>query len=289
MNANGTDSSRQGLDTWQVLRNRFSLIFSCLIVVFAVSLIVTYIMPRKYRGRVEMRIERRDVKIDVFDEGRSIDSMVMSEQWMKTEIDTITKAETLYPVVDALELQKHWNSPTRQLALRRLQANLDTQAALRSDLVTIEYYDEDASRAAAIANAVADSYMAKRISIDRKQKEEALTAIKKQIAEQETLASSARERKLAAQRAAGIVGDISSSGTFSNRPGYEITTPEQQLEITRQNEMVKLNREIQALEAEMQGLIKLSADQIAQQASALQLQNPTLASLQSQQIGRAHV
>lgn len=87
MNANGTDSSRQGLDTWQVLRNRFSLIFSCLIVVFAVSLIVTYIMPRKYRGRVEMRIERRDVKIDVFDEGRSIDSMVMSEQWMKTEIE----------------------------------------------------------------------------------------------------------------------------------------------------------------------------------------------------------
>jgi capsular exopolysaccharide synthesis family protein len=282
MNTLGNDSTRQGLDTWQVLRNRFGLIFSCLILVFAVSLIVTYIMPRKYRGRVEMRIERRDVKIDVFDEGRSFDSMVMSEQWMKTEIDTITKAETLYPVVDALELHKHWNAPTRQIALRRLQANLDTQAALRSDLVTIEYYDEDAARAAEVANAVADSYMAKRISIDRKQKEEALTAIKKQIAEQETLASSARERKHAAQRAAGIVGEIGGSGTFSNRPGYEITTPEQQLEITRQNEMVKLNREIQALEAEMQGLTKLSTDQIAQQASALQLQNPTLAALQSQ-------
>lgn len=282
MNTLGNDSTRQGLDTWQVLRNRFGLIFSCLILVFAVSLIVTYIMPRKYRGRVEMRIERRDVKIDVFDEGRSFDSMVMSEQWMKTEIDTITKAETLYPVVDALELHKHWSAPTRQIALRRLQANLDTQAALRSDLVTIEYYDEDAARAAEVANAVADSYMAKRISIDRKQKEEALTAIKKQIAEQETLASSARERKHAAQRAAGIVGEIGGSGTFSNRPGYEITTPEQQLEITRQNEMVKLNREIQALEAEMQGLTKLTTDQIAQQASALQLQNPTLASLQSQ-------
>jgi len=282
MNTLGNDSTRQGLDTWQVLRNRFGLIFSCLILVFAVSLIVTYIMPRKYRGRVEMRIERRDVKIDVFDEGRSFDSMVMSEQWMKTEIDTITKAETLYPVVDALELHKHWSAPTRQIALRRLQANLDTQAALRSDLVTIEYYDEDAARAAEVANAVADSYMAKRISIDRKQKEEALTAIKKQIAEQETLASSARERKHAAQRAAGIVGEIGGSGTFSNRPGYEITTPEQQLEITRQNEMVKLNREIQALEAEMQGLTKLSTDQIAQQASALQLQNPTLAALQSQ-------
>jgi capsular exopolysaccharide synthesis family protein len=282
MNASGNELQRQGLDTWQVIRNRFGLIFSCLILVFAVSMIVTYIMPRKYRGRVEMRIERRDVKVDVFDERRAFDTMVMSEQWMKTEIDTITKAETLYPVVDALELQKHWNSPTRQIALRRLQANLDTQAALRSDMVTIEFYDEEPNRAAEVANAVADSYTAMRINVDRKQKEEALTAIKKQIAEQEALASSARERKLSAQRAAGIVGDIASSGTFSNRPGYEITTPEQQLEITRQSEMVKLNREIQALEAEMLGLGKLRTEQIAQQASALQIQNPTLAALQAQ-------
>lgn len=282
MNSSGNDTQRPSLDTWQVLRNRFGLIFSCLILVFAVSLIVTYIMPRKFRGRVEMRIERRDVKVDVFDERRSFDSMVMSEQWMKTEIDTITKAETLYPVVDAMELQKHWNTPTRQIALRRLQANLDTQAALRSDMVTIEFYDEDPARAADIANAVAESYMAMRISVDRKQKQEALDAIKKQIAEQEALASSARERKLAAQRAAGIVGEMAYSGPFSNRPGYEISTPEEQLEITRQSEMVKLNREIQALEAEMQELGKLTTEQIAQQASALQIQNPTLVALQAE-------
>ena len=174
MNSFGTEPQGQGLEAWQVIRNRFSLIFSCLILVFAVSLIITYIMPRKYRGRVEMRIERRDVKVDVFDEKRMFDSLVMSEQWMKTEIDTITKAETLYPVVDMLELQKHWNTPTRQIALRRLQANLETQAALRSDMVTIEFYDEDPQRAADVANAVAESYMNKRISVDRSQKEAAL-------------------------------------------------------------------------------------------------------------------
>jgi succinoglycan biosynthesis transport protein ExoP len=282
MNDLGTEFQRQTVDAWQVIRNRFGLILSCLLLVFAVALIVTYIMPRKYRGRVEMRIERRDVKVDVFDERRPFDAMVMSEQWIKTEIETISKAETLYPVVDALELQKRWQSPTRQLALGRLQANLDTQTALRSDMVTIQFFDEDRQLAVDVANAVADSYMKKRISVDRGQKEEALETIKKQITEQEALATSARERKLAAKRTAGIVGEGSYGGSMTRRPGFEITTPEEQLEMTRQQELVKLNLEVQALEAELQEIGKLSTDDIVKRASALRIQNPILSTLQSE-------
>lgn len=281
MNESRTDLQRHTIDAWQVIRNRFGLIFSAFLLVFAVAVIITYIMPRKYRGRVEMRIERRDVKVDVFDDRRSFDAMVMSEQWMKTEIDTITKAETLYPVVDALELQKRWETPTRQIALGRLQANLDIQTALRSDMVTIQFYDEDRQLAVDVANAVADSYMSKRIGVDRAQKQEALARISNQIAEQEALATSARERKLAAQRAAGIVGELS-YGSFSRRPGYEVATPEEHLEMTRQQELVKINLEIQAFEAELGEIGKLTSDEIAQRASALRLQNQLLTTLQAE-------
>lgn len=282
MNEPGSELQRHTLDAWQVIRNRFGLIIASFLLVFSVAVIITYIMPRKYRGRVEMRIERRDMKVDVFDERRSFDAMVMSEQWMKTEVDTIAKAETLYPVVDALELQKRWETPTRQIALARLLANLDIQSALRSDMVTIQFYDESQQLAVDVANAVADSYMSRRIGVDRAQKEEALETIRKQILEQEALAASARERKLAAQRAAGIVGELPYGGPFSRRPGYEVTTPEEQLEMTRQQELVRINLEIQALQAELQEIGKLTNDEIAQRASALRLQNQILTALQAE-------
>ncbi len=282
MNEHGSESQNHTIDAWQVIRNRFGLILASFVLVFFVAGIITYIMPRKYLGRVEMRIERRDIKVDVFDDRRSFDAMVMSEQWMKTEIETITKAETLYPVVDALELQKRWELPTRQMTLGRLQANLDAQNTMRSDLVVIQFYDEDKQLAADVANTVADSYMSKRISVDRAQKQEALEAVRKQIAEQEALAASARERKLAAQRTAGIIGEMPYGGPFSRRPGYEVSTPEENLEMTRQTELVKANLEIQALQAELQEIGKLTTDEIAQRASALRIQNPILTSLQAE-------
>lgn len=282
MNEPGSQLQRQSLDAWQVIRNRLGLIFASFLLVFAVAVIITYIMPRKYRGRVEMRIERREMKIDVFEGNRQSDPMVMSEQWIKTEIETISKAETLYPVVDALELQKRWESPTRQIALGRLQGNLDVQTQLRSDMVTIQFFDEDRQLAVDVANAVADSYMKKRISVDRGQKEEALATIQRQIAEQEALATAARDRKMAAQRAAGIINDGMMGAGYSRRAGYAVTTPEQMLETTRQQELMKANLQIQELESELAEIGKLTTDELVQRASALRIQNPILASLQAE-------
>jgi len=280
MQSQGMDLHRQTIDVWQVIRNRFGLIFGCFAMVFAVAVLVTYIMPRKYRGRVEMRIERKDVKVDVFDD-RRFDAGILSEQWFKTEIDTITKAETLYPVVEALELQKRWDLPTRQMALGRLISGLTTETSLRSDMVAVQFFDEDRQMAADVANTVADSYMKKRIGVDRSQKEEALAAISRQISEQEALANAARERKMEAKRKAGLLGEGFFSGTFSRRPGFEVASPEEQLELTRKQESMRINLEIQALEAELEELTKLSTDDLVKQSSALRIQNPQLATLQA--------
>ena len=67
MNDSGSDLQRHAMDTWQVIRNRFGLIVLQFILVFAAAAILTYIMPRKYRGRVEMVIERQPNAIRVFD------------------------------------------------------------------------------------------------------------------------------------------------------------------------------------------------------------------------------
>lgn len=94
-----------------------------------------------------------------------------SPKYIKTQFETITKPTTLYPVIRKTELTKKWELPNRQAALARLRSNLDTQSMLRSDFVIIDYYDQDAQLAAAIANDVARSYMDQRKNIENEKKQ----------------------------------------------------------------------------------------------------------------------
>jgi succinoglycan biosynthesis transport protein ExoP len=174
------------MDTWQVVKNRFGLISLCFILIFAAAAVLTYIMPRKYRGHVEMTIERITQDINVFDRNRG-DSLAFTQEYIKTQFETITKPSTLYPVIEKLELAKRWELPSRQAALAKLRANLETQSMLRSDFVSIDYYDQDSQLAANIANEIAKSYMAQRNNIETDKKQKALTVLQQQISDQEEL------------------------------------------------------------------------------------------------------
>ena len=231
MSDGDTDIQRQAIDSWQVIRNRFGLIFLSFLLVFATAAIITYIMPRKYRGRVEMKIERTTNKVQVFARGNE-NYMAPSDVVIKNEFESITKPETLYPVVDKMELQKRWSMPTRQATLETLRGNLDTQSSVRSDFVVIEYFDKDPVLAAEIANAVAASYMSQRIEVDSKQKREALEVIGKQIAEYEQQSSQVRTKMQELKKTAGIVGDWMSGGVLSTTPGATVQTGEESMVVS---------------------------------------------------------
>ena len=256
----GNDFQRQALDTWQILRNRLGLIITSTILIFAIAVLITYIMPRKYRGVVEMRIERFADKLPVFSDRDPGRSEVLSEQWMKTEVGTINKSETLYPVIDALGLTKAWKADTRQVALAMIKSNLETQNELRSDIVKIEFYDQDRNRAAEIANAVAESYMHRRVEVEKDQKTEALAKLDKQITEQESLARDARNRRLAAQKEAGILSERNPYGM--RLPGMEVGTEEGAMVNARETEELRLRVKLQDIRANLEQLDKLSPDQI---------------------------
>lgn len=103
MNEVRKDIQAQAIDSWQVIRNRFGLICLSFLLVFATAAIITYIMPRKYRGRVDMKIERLPTKVEVF--GRSgADFMAPNDVVIKNEFESIKKPETLYIVVDKMDL-----------------------------------------------------------------------------------------------------------------------------------------------------------------------------------------
>lgn len=278
MSEGSTDIQRQAIDSWQVIRNRFGLIFLSFLLVFATAAIITYIMPRKYRGRVEMKIERTTNKVQVFARGNE-SFMAPSDVVIKNEFEAITKPETLYPVVDKLDLQKRWSLPSRQAALATLRGNLDTQSSVRSDFVVIEYFDKDPAMAAEIANAVASSYMTQRIEVDSKQKREALEVIGKQIAEYEQQSSQARAKMQALKKSAGIVGEWMSGGVLATTPGARVQTGEESMVMSRDQALFQATLEVQNLSAEITQLEALNTDELIARASGLRLENSNITTM----------
>ncbi len=271
MNEQGSDLQRHTMDTLQVVRNRFGLITLCFILVFAAAAVLTYVMPRKYRGRVEMVIERVTDPVVVLQ--KNAQSGGFFPEYIKTQIETISKPETLKPVIDQLDLVKKWEAPNASAALGRLRGNLDVQASMKSDFVFIEFYDQDAKIAADVANAVAESYKVQYIKVETDQKRKSLDIIHQQIQELEEQKRAAKERELAAKKKAGIVGDwVIGSSTFT--PGSGVKNSEGEMDyMTREQRITQTEIEISTMESEYSTVAKLTPDQIVAQASALKLEN----------------
>lgn len=281
MNETGADLQKHAMDTWQVVKNRAGLISLSFILIFAAAAVLTYIMPRKYRGHVEMTIERITQDINVFDRNRG-DSLAFTQEYIKTQFETITKPNTLYPVIEALELTKRWELPSRQAALGKLRSNLDTQSMLRSDFVSIDYFDQNAQLAADIANEIAKSYMAQRKNIESERKNRALAVLQTQIDEQEKLREQAQVRSQEAKRKAGIVGDWVVGGGSSLNPGGEIRSEKDSMVISREQALMMADQEILTLQSEIDQVSQLTSDQLIQQASGLRLENQNIAAMTSE-------
>ncbi|MCF7785792.1 MAG: hypothetical protein K9N47_06695 [Prosthecobacter sp.] len=278
MNESGTELQKHAMDTWQVVKNRFGLISLSFILIFAAAAVLTYIMPRKYRGHVEMTIERITQDINVFDRNRS-DGLAFTQEYIKTQFETITKPTTLYPVIEKLELAKKWELPNRQAALAKLRSNLETQSMLRSDFVIIDYYDQDAQLAAIIANEVAKSYMDQRNSIESGKKQKALDVLQQQISDQESLRGQAQVRSQEARRKAGIVGDWIVGGGSSLNPGGEMRSEKDSMVISREQALMIADQEVLALQSQIDQVSKLTPDELIDQASGLQLENQNITAI----------
>ncbi|MBL9184415.1 MAG: polysaccharide biosynthesis tyrosine autokinase [Verrucomicrobiaceae bacterium] len=276
MNEPGTELQKHAMDTWQVVKNRLGLISLSFILIFAAAAVLTYIMPRKYRGHVEMTIERITQDINVFDRNRG-DSLAFTQEYIKTQFETITKPTTLYPVIEKLDLTKRWELPSRQATLGKLRANLETQSMLRSDFVVIDYYDQDPRLAATIANEIARSYMAQRNNIETERKQKALAVLEQKISDQEKLREQAQVRAQEAKRKAGIVGEWFMGGGSSLSPGSDLRTSEENMQMSREQLLMQADQDILTLQAEIDQIGKLSADEVISRASGLKLENPSLA------------
>jgi capsular exopolysaccharide synthesis family protein len=277
MTAPRSEIQRHALDYWQIARNRLGLIFFTFLLVFVTAAIITYIMPRKFRGRVEMVIERNDEDVRV--EGHQQDfSNSFTDGFFKTQFESITKRKTLDRVVDKLELQKRWGLPTRAMTINKLLANLNPESNIKSDFISIEFYDEDAKLAADVANAIADSYRDTRLEVDRSRSDSAITQLRAQIAAKETTTNAALQKMIAIKKRLGIV---EMPAVYPQRMvgQDDVVTVDGATLVDSARDVYKLKKDIRDMSAQIEQLRTLEGDDLIRQASDLRVENDTIRKL----------
>jgi len=275
MAANSLEFQRHALDYWQIIRNRFGLITVCFLFIFSVAAVLTYIMPRKFRGRVEMVIERaaEDARVaTVGNAGVDPLNLAATENFLKTQFEIITKRRTLDRVVEKFDLLKRWNMTSRQAAAAKLLSNLDAQSSIKSDFVVIEYYDEDAKLAADLANGIADSYKETRLEAENARINSAISQLDVQIAAKESETTKALNRSLELKRAGGIV-ELPVGDTLRGSGRDDISSPEHAMLAEAARELHKAEMDIGVLEGQAKQLQTLEGDELIRQAGELRVEN----------------
>lgn len=268
------ETRHHALDYWQIVRNRLGLIFLCFLLVFATAAIITHVMPRKYRGVVEIELKRQLKDTNVFGQ-LNPDNNNGGDGFLKTQLEIIQKPKTLDRVVEKLKLIERWKLPPngRQFAIGRLQGNLEVNSSARSEIISIIYYDEDAQLAADVANAVAESYRETRIQVDRDLAENAIKEFTIQVAAKEQIAQQARNKMFAVKKDLGIIempGDSRATGKDI------VDTVESATLLDRERDIYKLTNEIQSLRAQISLLQTLDGDALIRQAGELRVENETI-------------
>ena len=54
------------LDYWQVVRNRYGVILLAFFLVFMTALVIAYLRPSEYLGKVQLQVERVGKDLEVF-------------------------------------------------------------------------------------------------------------------------------------------------------------------------------------------------------------------------------
>lgn len=168
-------------------------------VILIASSILAYFVPRDYPARVQLEVMRESQTYEVFPAVSTRDERPFEdhETFMRTEITKISSKETLYRVVDGLQLVKKWdfvNSPSE--AYDYLKEHIKVEAVSDSSIVGVTVTHDAPQEAADLANAIAQAYNERRTRDEFRRQTNALDMLNAQETLQEQKVEDARQRMI---------------------------------------------------------------------------------------------
>jgi succinoglycan biosynthesis transport protein ExoP len=275
MNDQSGEIRLHALDYWQVIRNRYGVILLAFFLVFMTAGVITYILPRQYLGKVVMEIKRAQTEWNVFNDGG------LGPGWeppggnfVQTQFEILTSKETLYLVIDDLDLVKRWKTSTRNQAYAALKGRLRPQEVRGTDLLEVSVFDTDRQLAADIANSVAENYKKRREEQERDRANQALLALDQELTKQQERVDEARLTMMDIMKRLDIV-DITSGPSWyrDSKPmdGHE--------EVVRSGAMTisTLKQDIARIQTQINTLTDIDGDELMELASSLRIEDGSLA------------
>jgi capsular exopolysaccharide synthesis family protein len=230
---------------FRIIRNRLWVIFTIFALTLVSGIYVTeQVLPKSYTATAQIRIQGAQItttaglgSLDTSME-RSIDS-----QEFQTEYERINSEEVLDPVITDLGLDKTWakrvyKSTTDRLPLQDARTYMKSILTVNfhhgTSLVEISARSEVPAEAAAIANAVVESYKKLRDSEQAGKSSTGADTLREQIADQQKIVD---DRKATREK---LRQELSLKGIVLNEGSEESSS----LETTRQQELQSRQRDL---------------------------------------------
>ncbi len=265
------------LDYWQVVRNRYGVILLAFFLVFMTAVVIAYLRPSEYLGKVQLQVQREASDLEIFREtgavGMNGGMSLPYLTFMQTQFEIIKSRKTLDLVVDSLNLDQKWNM-TRQEAYSTLKRKVETQNVRGTDLIDIEVFHTEAEQAAQIADAVAHAYRDRRVQEEQKRADEALDTLENQLASQEDKLEASRVRMLDIMEKYNVVE--LSLGQPSWMRGGEPNTGIGTIVLDAKRKEFDAESEINDLRTTIKALQDLSGDELIKAAVNLGIKDSTL-------------
>jgi uncharacterized protein involved in exopolysaccharide biosynthesis len=158
-------------DIAAILRRRQTQILVTFLVVVALVVVVTLVMPKQYETRMKVLVknERVDTIVSADPNGASGYRSEVSEAQINSEIELLTGNNLLRQVVIKSGLARRQGMPDPSIAVekavKRLQSNLKVSPVRKADIIQVEYADINPSRAVAVLATLAELYLDEHLKV----------------------------------------------------------------------------------------------------------------------------
>ena len=176
---------------------------------------LVYVLPKDYAATIRLEIMRESQSFEVFLENSTATHHEFEDHatFMRNEVLKLMSAETLYKVIDELQLVKKWeDAKSRPDAFRMLTERVQVEHHPGSSIVDITVLHSDPREAADLANAIGNAYKNRRTETETSRSNSALDMLNAQETLQEQKVEDSRQRMIELMEKFDIV-DL---GTQSN-------------------------------------------------------------------------
>ena len=194
----GSKETASLADFLQILRQRQALIALILSLVMVTTLAVTAFLPRWYLATTKVRVEKPEGEVKLFQaqSSNSYDPYFLQDQFKIMQAEKV-----LYPVIERLGLNARLAPlvgasaalPSAITYRYLVDKMLRIESQRSSSLIEINVYAQDPQLAADIANEIARTYSADRITLATSDQSDGLVHLRKELRAQEEVVTRQRD------------------------------------------------------------------------------------------------